>query len=88
MQASTDPASREFAEPVIPKDKTEVKARWTGGDREITYHNGPSSGDSIEPVRSQVSKHPPGMVSVYCRKLPPLLSSGPATVQGEIIVIL
>ena len=66
MQACTErSAVKGFAEPVLPKDKTGVKARWTGGDREIAYHNGPSSGDSIEPVRSQVSKHPPGMVDIY-----------------------
>ena len=75
-----------FAEPVLPKDKTGVKARWTGGDREITYHNGPSSGDSIEPVRSQVSKHPPGIVVIYCGNLPPPFADGPAQVIPETLL--
>ena len=88
MQASTDPAGRGFAEPVVPKDMTESgpggSAMPARASTIVIRHRG----DSIEPVRSQVSRHLPGMVSVYCRKLPPLLASGPATVQGEIIVIL
>ena len=50
------------------KGQNEVKARWIGDDPRVISHSDPSSGDSIEPIRSQVSKHPPGMVDIYCEE--------------------
>ena len=63
------------------KGQNEVKARWIGDDPRVISHSDPSSGDSIEPIRSQVSKHPPGMVDVYCEEpttafLPTVLLGG------------
>ena len=60
------------------KGQNKVKARWIGDDPRVISHSDPSSGDSIEPVRSQVSKHPPGIVVVYCENLPPPFTDGPA----------
>ena len=44
------------------KGQNKVKARWIGDDPRVISHSDPSSGDSIEPIRSQVSRHPPGIV--------------------------
>ena len=60
------------------RTKQSVKARWIGDDPRVISHSDPSSGDSIEPIRSQVSKHPPGMVDIYSENLPPPVADGPA----------
>lgn len=59
-------------------------ALWIDDDPKVICRSDPSSRDSIEPVRSQVSKHPPGMGSVYCEDLPPYFANGPALVTLEI----
>ena len=76
-------AGKRFAEPGASKRHNIVMARWIGDDPRVISHSDPSSGDSIEPVRSQVSKHPPGMVDVYCEYLPPPVADGPAKVAFE-----
>ena len=61
------------------RTKQNVKARWIGDDLRVISHSDPSSGDSIEPIGSQVSNHPPGMVDIiYSENLPPPLADGPA----------
>ena len=42
-------------------------ARWIDDDPKVICRSDPSSRDSIEPVRSQVPKHPPGMGGVVLR---------------------
>jgi hypothetical protein len=66
------------ARPVLPKDKTRLRpggSVMTLGSSTIVIL---SSGDSLEPIRSQVSKHPPGMVDIYFENLPPPFADGPA----------
>ena len=48
--------------PVRPKDITIVMARWIDNDPKVICRSDPSSRDSSEHIRSQVSKHHPGMV--------------------------
>ena len=45
-----------------------------------------SSGDSIEPVRSQVSEYPPGMVDVYRGSLPQPFADGPARWLSFVVI--
>ena len=53
--------------PVRPKDITKLCTRWIDDDPKVICRSDPSSRDFIEPVRSQVSKHPPGMGCVILR---------------------
>ena len=70
---------------VRPKNITKL---WPGGSamtpRSSTERSDPSSKDSIEPVRSQVSIHPPGNLVCYCEELRPHFADGPALVFLEI----
>ena len=59
-------------------------ARWIDDDPRVICRSDPSSRDSIEPIRSQVSKHPPGIIVKYCEELPPHFANGPALVSLEI----
>ena len=56
-----------FAEPGSSKGHNIVMARWINDDPKVICRSDPSSRDSIEPIRSQVSKHPPGKGSVILR---------------------
>ena len=62
-------------------------ARWIDDDPKVICRSDPSSRDSIEPVRSQVSKHPPGMGGVVLRGTTTVFwhfANGPALVSLEI----
>ena len=55
--------------PVRPLSKghNKVMARWIDDDPKVICRSDPSSRGSIEPIGSQVSKHPPGKGSVILR---------------------
>ena len=56
-------------------------ARSIDDDPKVICRSDPPSRDScIEPIRSQVSKHPPGRVVLYYyyEELPPYFANGPA----------
>lgn len=73
-----------FAEPGTSKGHNIVMALWIDDDPKVICRSDPSSRDSIEPIRSQVSKHPPGREVLYYEELPPYFANGPALVSLEI----
>ena len=61
-------------------------AQWIDDDPKVICHSDRSSRDSIEPIRSQVSKHPPGNGSlILCKELPLYFANGPALVSLKIM---